>query len=514
MKKHFLGSAAILALMTTAAIADNNEADVEQLGNLNTASVSQQNGSSNGAWLLQDGNRNDFDIEQSADTPSGNSWGGNEVGTDTNAASQLGNRNTATISQGTSGNEVGTRGQGFVQTGNGNSADIDQQSGGNRVNQLVQDSENADGGANVVEVEQGAPRPGQNVPYNNVISSISQERTGAGGANRISVDQGSKFARIGQSGGAGTTGGGLEQLGNGNVMGVTQDREDAIRSVIQDNSASAAGGNRASITQDGTNGAGNDLQQITQSGGGNRLTIIQDGASNSEGTNFTSGGMAQAVRAASAAQVSEGDVLQFGDGNVLRYTITGDENLFGSKQQGSGNIARASSIVGDRNELAIWQQGNDSVAVVTHDGSDNDIGIAQYNGDINNAAVRIRADGDGSSDNNHAGVVQNGGGNTFDLSIRGDDNNDDMFTAVDTMSLATMAGLTVGQFNQNGNGNDFGADIRGDGNLIGALQDGNDNVADGSITGSFNEVAIAQVGNTNMTSFNQLGSSNSIAVSQ
>ena len=166
--------ASMLALLaTSAALADNNFANVVQTGEGNDGLVTQGPGT------------------------------GNRAGNEGLAIRQSGNRNVLTFLQSGSDNRIGADGTGFLQRSNRNTATITQSSDGNSVDSVTQVGISSSFGGdslrrNILDVEQQGGS-------GNRVAHIEQRRSGAsfGAANRATLTQdgiGNQIGTVFQSG--------------------------------------------------------------------------------------------------------------------------------------------------------------------------------------------------------------------------------------------------------------------------------------------------------------------------
>ena len=181
-----------------------------------------------------------------------------------------------------------------------------------------------------------------------------------------------------QSGGANE--GTVTLTGNANKIHLTQD------SLLLGNTATIAISgdlNDAVLTQSGSNEADiniigdSNLLLSSQTGLNNELSIKIYGSNSNQGA-FTAGGPARLA----AGSLLPGSVSQNGSGNSIIYGIgiagdpSNDRNLFAFSQTGSGNRIEGTTV-GDSNEAAVIQSGNNNFTSFNQIGSGNIIGVMQ-----------------------------------------------------------------------------------------------------------------------------------------
>ncbi|MEL7300195.1 MAG: hypothetical protein AAFM92_07400 [Pseudomonadota bacterium] len=521
MTKHFLGSAAVLALMASGAGADTNEAYLDQMG------------TGNSALITQSGELNDA--------------GADSAGL---AIDQNGTNNTLEFTQSGDLNSIadGPNGTGFNQVGANNSATITQTSKGNNVNQISQSAGATAGGAtNTLTITQGAsdddPFPVSNnrAIQGNLVTNVDQTH-GGGAANAITIDQERRgrfetnarddYLVIGNDGYTGGAyqvdrylNGGVIQNGSGNTATLTQrGYKNEIRLVEQLGDA-----NTATVSQ--LSGLNNIVERVFQDsrGGasGNTATMVQDGRGNGNGA-FSAGGPA-----ANVSLVTNDAIDQIGSGNIVDAMITGNSNETGFYQEGNGNSVGTITVTGDFNEVAVSQVGDANFANISDiAGSSNQLGVSQTGtntadvtlsatSDFNLlsisqdntgfAADRNLADFDVTGSFNEATLTQSGGGdNSFDLEIIGDNNN-----AGSLFGTAASLGLTAGVFDQIGSSNSADIDVFSSSNAFATLQNGASNTIMASVSGGDgNSFGIVQMGASNMAALTQIGGGNTAGISQ
>jgi hypothetical protein len=487
-----LASATALGLVIGgAALADDNRTKIQQNGDFNEVTVSQDGtgnvagldaSSAPTAVLRQTGDHNTIDIDQVGDH---NRVGGNHG--PIFGAHQTGNHNTLTVEQST-----GTGGNAGQQ--------------GSTLQAVRQTSANdATGATNTATVLQ--ERPGTTGRTTHFISRILQNHTG-GAENTVDITQ--IGARGGSQGGqvySGDTSGNklllADQNGSGNSIVVYQYRADSpttdtailtgprnhIGSIVQ-----VGDGHDAEVRQIGYQ---NHVAFVSQGGDGNSAYVSLTGTNNGatpSASNTSAVGAFTSGRGAEATGASASTVFQSGTGNGVNYTVSnGNNNQFGFYQVGTDNQAVGILITGNANELGVHQDGTgNKLELGTIAGSDNVVGLKQ-NGVSNVASINITHD-------------RNVGYNDFGLGVAGD--------------LAGQKGLTAGLLEQYGTGNQVTLTVSGFDNVFASLQDNSlhpaatQNVIVANITGNDNQAAVVQQGNNNHTSLTQNGGSNNVSISQ
>ncbi len=337
----FLVTTAVAALVSTGAIASDNEAYVNQ--------ISTTGG--NSANIVQNGD-------------------GNRVGTTASGkpgpAVQDGDGNVMSIIQG-GGDVAGATGSfinasaGIDQIGDDNSLTIDQSGiGGSRIFEVQQNS--TGGGSNTATINQTG---------NMRVSRVNQTNDGSGGVNTVEITQtGRQFQQstVGDRDGFDTeTQSGIDrgvfQVGADQRVTILQD---GPNNLIQTVSQSGGNGNTATLNQFGST---NFIDTVTQDGGLNTTEITLDGASNGQGS-FTG--------KAAGVGLSMATISQTGDMNDLTYSVEGSDNLFAFSQSGNGNEIRG-VVDGNANQAAVAQTGNSNTSQFDQSGNNNNIGITQSN---------------------------------------------------------------------------------------------------------------------------------------
>jgi hypothetical protein len=119
-----------------------------------------------------------------------------------------------------------------------------------------------------------------------------------------------------------------------------------------------------------------------------------------------------------------------------------------------------------------------------------------------------------------------GSGNTLNVSIYGNRNNDPLLGGFHSPSLSTALGAAAGVSSfgpgtiyQSGKGNTITLDVGtatadSNRNLFAFAQSGNSNGIVGSVNGIGNQAVVVQTGDGNFTSFSQIGNFNVVGLSQ
>lgn len=341
-----------------------------------------------------------------------------------------------------------------------------------------------------------------------------------GDRNTLDIEQ------AGSDNEVGTRGSGLNQAGNENVLVIDQTSDgNRVNQIVQTSGGGAVTRNSATVVQRSAAGEPADgrstvtsLVQTHQSGPANDLTITQ--TSEGPGGNTIGIGGRASVR---------GGVTQSGGGNVAVLTQTGD-----------GNRIRESLQTGQRNALAVSQNGSDNLAEATQEGNRNgaaDLGgfddfvglsTSVSQGLVEQTGVGNTARLDLTGNRNQFGIAQigssntalgraNGDANQFALSQSGDSNLGririgDRGLGVSDRNLVVLnqdSGLSFGNEGRvrvDGNANEvaleqFGVgagnfgliDIVGDRNAVGVRQLGS-NAAETFLSGNANTVGLDQAG--------------------
>lgn len=404
-----------------AALADNNEAWLDQSGSGNSALI-RQTGADNDAGstgrnirqvdlrnqltILQSGNGNAaglgtnpdaadagihqisnrdgaygniIDITQSSDNNTVGAVGQTSAGTNTTLQ-----RNTVAIEQaGDGGNTVGSVTQ-WRQSSRGNMLDVMQTGSGNTLARVIQASPTTGGGNNRNEAM--VNMSGRNNGNAGALGGAAA-MAGATSSTIIQGDFGIRAARSTAT---------LNISGDRNQFGVTQygDSNTVGRLTItgDDNEVGTyQNGNGNTITAATVAGAFNtigaaqlgdlNLAALDVRGDGNGVLSLQQGLSNEvsvmitgndNGWNQSLTGVAGLV----AGGHPSGIVQQIGDLNLASLTVTGNANAFALVSTGDGNVITGVQT-GDANHVAVVQGGNDNTAHFSQIGNGNNAGIAQ-----------------------------------------------------------------------------------------------------------------------------------------
>ncbi|MBZ9898146.1 hypothetical protein LB545_27905 [Mesorhizobium sp. BR1-1-6] len=471
-----LATTTAVGLLMGAALAGENEAYIDQIGDGNSASIvqGQSNGSAVGnraghttQRIRQDGTDNELIINQTHDS-NVNSPPRNQI-----------NR------AGAPGDQAGL---GIDQIGNSNYLRIDQTGANQAVFEVQQN-----GGTSATTSSNNATIT-QNGGWSARVSNLRQTFTGgaADGSNDVTIAQTGQSSRVGNtSSGPRNDGSGAHQTGFGNQLTVNQTgNSQLVYTATQINSASSGGTNVASVTQGGGNG--NQIRELSQTNTGtldNTARLTFSGA----GNGVTSGvftGVALGVG------ISQSRIRQTGEGNDLSYVATGDGNLFGFVQDGLGNRI-VGTVDGNANQVAVSQEGDVNSAELEIRGDSNQFGIAQI-GEANEALAFA------NGNSNELTLSQIGIANLGEVLIgsRTAGSSDDNAVVLNQDSLASFG--NVGEIDVDGNantisldqlgviGSNYGTvDILGDENAVAVDQDGS-NTGEVFVTGNLNVVSLDQ----------------------
>jgi hypothetical protein len=331
--------AAVLALAAGPAMA--NDAYIDQVQDNNTASIDQSGSSARAGTssdpILQDGNFNVLDIDQS---------GNADAGTATNP-----------------NNRTGETQSGIEQRGDRNELTINQNQG--QVFQVLQDATAAAGTESVTN----KATINQSATNTNIVKGVIQIFDGEGDANVVEIDQNCGAGCTGNRVGIGTfnpQGGGVYQEGNSNTMDI--DQVGAFNDV--DWATQIGEGNDATIDQDG--GRGNRVRNLEQTGDGNYANISLAGSWNGYDS-FTPDTDAGDVGLRSGTVIQGG--VDGGNGNFADLETVGDRNQYAFNQSGNNNSITGVQT-GNNNEVAIQQTGG-GIADFSQVGNGNNLGINQ-----------------------------------------------------------------------------------------------------------------------------------------
>ncbi|KAB2855104.1 MAG: hypothetical protein F9K43_28750, partial [Bauldia sp.] len=253
-------------------------------------------------------------------------------------------------------------------------------SAGHEIGYVSQVNGADDLGTNVVRIFQSGGVAG----IGNAIERLIQQ----GHANFVETNQSQQGNLIGSG----------RQIGAGNELVAIQGEgeDNTIRDVAQIGDL-----NRTRITQSGDR---NYVDSVLQNNeglaiSGNRLVAIFAGDDN--GGDGLGGAGAFRTAVAEAVGVYQGSFTQIGDDNDIAFTVNGgSDNMFGVFQDGDGNgaivtISRAAggtAPLAERNEVAVFQEGDDNNLSIAIVGDDNVIG-ATMRGERNRAAFSQEGDG-------------------------------------------------------------------------------------------------------------------------
>ena len=392
----------------------------------------------------------------------------------TSYISQSGDLNTANVDQ-TVGddNNVGTLTNKAVQNGDRNDLDA-VQSGNSDLGTVGGVNQTND--RNIIDTTQ----------KNGLVQTVTQ--TGVDGAlgtsNKLTISQGDNFAVL--------------AIATNKVGSVTQTYEGAGGSDY----------NRVSIEQNMVSGlvTSNHLNQIgsvTQTGINNRLTASQDGGWNSISTILQDGVFNQAnIEQGGAADQHNftNNALQRGDGNVLDLLLTGSSNgveMSGAPRTFAGNHSASIvqdgndnsagiAISGDLNGYAIKQNGDSNIAdgiVIT--GNSNQLGIGQYNGDLN-VITLATISGDGNS------IALRQGSQAYATFGNSNRITGTGFGSNGIVQIDQQGSSNKSTFSQSGNANSLIIEAKGNSNTLNSTQTGGSNAATVKVDGNSNFVAASQ----------------------
>jgi hypothetical protein len=501
----FASATALGLLMATGAYADNNQAQVKQTGDHNTA-IGQQDGAGNylglanpsSGWghVEQNGDYNNLDVQQTGNN--------NRVANSASDANvyQNGDRNSIDVTQTTSsGSYTSNSVLKITQTSNHGSAVtnklvIQQDDGASgttlsqqTVGSVSQDTNGYDINNSIYTNSIDILQRGSGYGYNkgNAVGSTSQKGYG----NRQDVDQ------VGTSNYIKT----ITQTGNSNTATINLNGDQNALYKLEQTGSNDTATIKLSGVQNGTGSAG----FITPNGSSPFTVYANDGTHVQMGV-FTAGGPAAGV-----AQVTQGEVHQTGgNGNTASYIVTNSNyNLYGITQNGSGN-AVVGTVSSDSNQSAVWQNGDGNVTdFIQEVGAGNNLGAAS----------------DGS--NNLLYLRQSGAGNKLTASLQGNENNNTALSgntfSGDALTIrnkvraaANGGGFTQGDLWQYGDLNTMTVTVTASSdNTFGMFQGGSNNVLSHTISGgNFNQAVVAQLGSGNNSVTVQNGSYNNVGIKQ
>lgn len=461
---------------------------------LTSATALAQN-ATNEAWIGQTGETNTISILQQ-----GNS---NRAGADNTAhrINQDGRFNALSIDQFGWSNAAGAHTldasaalEGLNQRGDRNSLSITQrnlsQSGFNFLGAVFQSSVSGTAAlANIVAVVQNAT--GGDGQAGHRIGTLTQTHAdGAQAANSAAVTQ------TGGTNGIGNTVERLLQSGFANLAEIVQSAShNSLALALQ-----RGNHNSAHVEQGG--GERNAIDTLDQNGMNNRAAISQSGNRNHTAWMF---------------QNNDGVAIA---GNRMKITIAGDDNggdglggpgSFKSQllRLGSNAFQGAFSQIGDGNDISYTVNGGDgNLAGITQDGDGNGAIVA---------IGHIPGTGAAGGAGNEIGIVQTGDGNNLSLNIVGSGNID---------AIAVNGDKNMLRLRQNGSGNIFDIALTGhnnnnsafpsvgsfDGRLVAIAANADLSPGSGLQEGTGNSVRLDLAGNSNLFAFKQDGHDNAALV--
>ena len=465
---------------------DRNSADITQTGNANMVdkvhqkSTAGANGPTNILTIVQGRVPDNYYGVPGQDSVYGHAIGGGNYYYNWNTITNVeqtntgGSANTLTLNQKGAIYYRENRIIHVVQNGTGNTGTIDQNGILNYSGQFSQIGANNEahvalnGFGNGGDSSYTAPRTlgagafSANSPANGMLAGAA----GAVGVGQSDVMQNGANNDLSFSVNGNSTRYGFEQLGDYNDV----------------SGATSGDNNEVAVMQNGSH----NVSDFTQTGDNNDLGVVIYGDRNGDAVNF---------RGASDIGLNNGQVIQKDGGNYASISIgdgtaDSDNNNYAARQTGGGNTLTLSMLGGDKNNVAVKQNGND-VASIDITGGQNVIGAQQL--------------GTGT--------------NTLEVTLFGNNNNWSGGFSGDAGSIGLS---TPGSIYQNGNGNEITLNVgvsAGDmssSNLFAFKQTGgDDNTITGSVMGGDNnQVAVLQNGSSNTASFIQVGSSNNIGISQ
>ncbi|MBL4918890.1 hypothetical protein [Szabonella alba] len=417
MKRVLYTTTCLLLISTTGALADNNEAWLDQSGTANVALI-QQTGADN------------------------------DAGSNAQNIRQVNQRNQLTILQGGSGNAIG-----LEANSNGGEAGIYQISNRDGVN------------GNIIDIEQASD--------SNTVGAISQTSTGTmSNLQRNTVN-------IEQSGGNGNRVGSVQQWrqsSRGNFTDIAQTGASNTIERVSQYSPSSGGGNarnELNVTMSGDDNGNGVLTGAADMSGAIASTLIQGEAakrgSNNRATLIISG------------NTNQFGVTQYGDQNTVgTLTISGDLNEVGTYQDGSLNVIAVAEVDGTFNNVGVEQIGTSNSGSVDISGNSNGLLMRQIGGtNIATAMITGNDNGWNQSLSGNAGLVaggmpsglieQIGDNNTAHLAVTGDMNafalssfgagntiNGSVTGDSNQVAVVQAGDMNTANFTQIGNGNNAG----------------------------------------------------------
>lgn len=298
-----------------------------------------------------------------------------------------------------SGQSSGNKVQTARQNGSGNSLDVTQDGmgilGGYNNAQMTGPNNEVGmasqlGDSNTATVTQSG--------YNNFINRMAQDSTGEATGNTVMVSiTGTSNGRASLEGGAlasGATSSEILQTGAGNDVKLTITADNNRFGITQTGDRNEVG--EITITgndnQVGVNQLGNDnaLGLSTVSGMGNEIGVKQTGDFNLATVNISGsfngdGSAAFGGPAAEAAAGRQSGLIEqisptgtlLADRNSVSLNISTDTNQFSLYQNGQQNTIMGTVNTGGMNQVAVAQVGNDNAASFVQSGQGNNIGISQ-----------------------------------------------------------------------------------------------------------------------------------------
>lgn len=321
----------------------------------------------------------------------------------------------------------------------------------------------------------------------NEVGAVSQESATHSGVNGLYITQrGDGGNRVGsvsqfrtQSTQNVTT---IDQAGSNNNIGHI---EQYVREIGNDNF------NVIAVTMSGKGNGHGGLTGAAQLSGASSSTIIQGRASNAAKEDRVSLNI--------SGDENQFGVTQYGNFNSSSGNISGNYNQFGTYQIGIGNTA---SLVmsGDYNNVGVSQSGDGNIAGTVVGGSNNQLNIQQSD---NDNSVSARIDGD----HNGGGLFTDDAAKAFASSF--DLTSGDLVqeTGKQSLSLNITAGSNNNQFaflQTGGLNNGITATISGTGdNQAVGVQEGDSNTATLAQGGNSNVAIFHQIGSSNVATFSQ-----------
>lgn len=358
VKKVLMASVA-LTMISGAAWAAGNDAEITQTGNKNETTITQTSQSiGHSATADVTGNRNNVLVLQT--TTSGNNGVGNADIT-IDGPGTGGNQNAVNVTQ-----------QNFQQTSvQEQNADIDIYGSRNEVNTTQNFGTSFKNEITIALRGSGADgSDNNNIDVTQTDNDETASVTVYGDRNDVDVDQrsgaGGQTATVYIDGTAG------DDEGDGNKVNIKQ----SYANLSGSGETFALGGNNAdvSIYGDRNNSSafsGVATSSLASANGLNPGDIVQTGRDNNVDINVGSGSV--------DSNNNRFAVSQRGDSNDVFATILGDDNELVVAQNGVGNSS-ISTQIGSGNIVAVSQSGNDNSASVTQTGDGNIANVGQTGG--------------------------------------------------------------------------------------------------------------------------------------